>query len=174
MSHLLKVPLRNMLLILIIVPFRNMSSTFCKNIILFGTFSCVTKGNIYNRCRFLKEVIELKGIGDRIKRLRENLKETDKKWTQGYVADKIGIARVTYTAYENGTKTPPPDMIKKLANLYDVSTDYLLGNSNNDDVIDDPEFEEFIQNVRRWYKEAPKDREEDLQRLKRIFEAYKD
>src|SRR5690606_37326409 len=114
MSHLLKVPLRNMMLILIIVPFRNMSSAFCENIILFGTFLYVNERNIYNRCRFLKEVIELEGIGDRIKRLRENLKETDKKWTQGYVADKIGIARVTYTADENGTKTPPPDMVKKI------------------------------------------------------------
>lgn|SRR5690625_466787 len=116
----------------------------------------------------------LSDLAYKLKKLRENLKEVNGKWTQGYVAKNIGVARVTYTAYENGTKTPPPDMIKKLANLYDVSTDYLLGNSNNDDVIDDPEFEEFIQNVRRWYKEAPKDREEDLQRLKRIFEAYKD
>lgn len=37
----------------------------------------------------------------------------------------------------------------------------------------DSEFEDFIKEVRRWYKEAPKDKEEDLKRLRRIFEAYK-
>lgn len=164
------------MLILIIVPFRNMSSTFCENIILFGTFSYVTERNIYNRCRFLKEVIELEGIGDRIKRLRENLKETDKKWTQGYVADKIGIARVTYTAYENGTKTPPPDMIKKLANLYGVSTDYLLGNDEEVDLLSDEEIDEEIKKITEelnvWYKDEPENKREKLKMLRKIIKTF--
>lgn len=66
-------------------------------------------------------------FSDRLKNYRESLKEKDKKWTQQYVADKIGVARVTYTAYENGTKMPPFDTINKIAELFNVSTDYLMG-----------------------------------------------
>lgn len=73
------------------------------------------------------------GLPERLKWYRENLKDHDSKWTQKYVADKIGVARVTYTAYENGTKTPPPDIISKLADLFDASTDYLLGRTDNPD-----------------------------------------
>lgn len=112
-------------------------------------------------------------LPERLKKVRENLKDKDSKWTQKYVANKVGIARVTYTAYENGTKTPPPDMINKLADLFEVSTDYLLGRSEDAAVEDDEEFEAFIKDLRRWHKEGPKDKEEDFQRLKRIFEAYK-
>lgn len=67
---------------------------------------------------------------DRIKKIRENLKDEDGKWTQQYVATKIGVARVTYTGYENGTKTPPPDILNHLANLFEVTTDYLLGRTD--------------------------------------------
>ncbi len=42
------------------------------------------------------------------------------------MADKVGVARVTYTAYERGTKTPPLETVAKIANVLGVSTDYLL------------------------------------------------
>ncbi len=57
-------------------------------------------------------------FAERLKHLRELKKESNKKWTQKYAADKIGVARETYTGYERGTKTPP---------IFEVSTDYLLG-----------------------------------------------
>lgn len=118
-------------------------------------------------------MIILKTLGKRIKRLRENLKDEDSKWTQNYVAKQIGVARVTYTAYENGTKTPPPDIVKKLANLFNVSTDYLLGNTDDPYEIEDEELEEFIKNVRVWYKDAPKTKEEKLKLMKDMFELIK-
>lgn len=67
----------------------------------------------------------------RLKSYREKLKQKDSKWTQKYVADKIGVARVTYTAYENGTKMPPFDTINNIAELFEVSTDYLMGRTDN-------------------------------------------
>lgn len=118
----------------------------------------------------------LTGLGNRIRQLRENLKETDKKWTQSYVADKIGIARVTYTAYENGTKTPPPDMVKKLANLYGVTTDYLLGNEDEIDTMTNEEIDEEIRKITEelsvWYKDEPEDKREKLKMLRKIIKTF--
>lgn len=67
----------------------------------------------------------------RLKDYREKLKSKNSKWTQKYVADKIGVARVTYTAYENATKMPPFDTINSIAELFDVKTDYLMGRTDN-------------------------------------------
>ncbi|MNW45571.1 HTH-type transcriptional regulator Xre [compost metagenome] len=69
-------------------------------------------------------------VSKRLKAERETLKQNDPKWTQEYVADLIGVARPTYTAYENGTKLPPIDTFNKLADVFDVDTDYLSGRSD--------------------------------------------
>jgi hypothetical protein len=60
--------------------------------------------------------------------------------------------------------------------LFDVTTDYITGNSNKPNLSEQQSFEEFIEDpaLRRWYKELPKSKEEDLARLKRIWEAYRD
>lgn len=115
-------------------------------------------------------------LSKRLKWLRENQKDKDSKWTQQYVADNIGVARVTYTGYENGSKIPPPDIINKLADVFNVTTDYILGRSDNPNQTKEESFEEFIKDpeLRRWHRELPKSKEEDLARLKRIWEAYKE
>jgi len=68
-------------------------------------------------------------LGKRLKYLREQKKKEDSKFTQGYVANLIGVARPTYTAYENGTKQPPIETVNKLADLFDCTTDFLQGRS---------------------------------------------
>lgn len=115
-------------------------------------------------------------LSKRLKWLRENEKDKDGKWTQQYVADIIGVARVTYTGYENGSKIPPLDIVNKLADTFDVTTDYLSGRSDNPNQTEEESFEAFINDpeLRRWHRELPKSKEEDLARLKRIWEAYKD
>lgn len=67
----------------------------------------------------------------RLKSYREKLKKADSKWTQQYVADKIGVARVTYTAYENATKMPPVDTVNSIAELFGITTDYLMNRSDD-------------------------------------------
>lgn len=61
--------------------------------------------------------------------IKEILKEERKKrgLTQQQVAEHLNITRASYTLYETGKNTPTTDSIIKLANLYKVSTDYLLG-----------------------------------------------
>ena len=64
-------------------------------------------------------------------------KELRKKhgYTQQDVADHIGIDRVAYARYEGGSRTPPLQNLILMANLYNVSIDYLVGRS------DDPMYE---------------------------------
>ena len=43
-------------------------------------------------------------------------------------AEKLGVATPTLSAWESEKKSPPIEMILAMAELYNVSTDYLLGN----------------------------------------------
>ncbi|GMQ74326.1 helix-turn-helix transcriptional regulator [Tetragenococcus halophilus] len=60
---------------------------------------------------------------EKIKELRQQ-----KKFTQKDVAEKIGVTRPAYTAYEIGKRQPDFETLQKIAKLYEVTTDYLLGN----------------------------------------------
>lgn len=63
-------------------------------------------------------------------RLRE-LRESHGYSNQGMLADAIGIHRSTYSRIENGdTKTMSSEILIKLAKLYNVPTDYILGISD--------------------------------------------
>ena len=57
-----------------------------------------------------------------LKRARE-----EKQYTQQYVADVICTSRSNITKYENGQLEPNIETIGQLAELYDVSTDWLFG-----------------------------------------------
>jgi len=61
-------------------------------------------------------------------RLRELRRE--REMTQQDLSKAILVPRVTYTHYELGKRTPDLDTIIQLARYFDVTVDYLLGNSN--------------------------------------------
>jgi len=66
--------------------------------------------------------------GQRIKNLRES-----QGWTQFDLAEKLNVKQPTINRYENG-RVPEPGMLCKIADLFNVTTDYLLGRDvNNDD-----------------------------------------
>ena len=58
----------------------------------------------------------------RLKDIRE-----DRDLTQRQVADYLHIRQNTYSQYENGQRGLPIDTLIKLARYFDVSTDYILG-----------------------------------------------
>ncbi|SFG88187.1 Helix-turn-helix [Desulfotomaculum arcticum] len=60
-----------------------------------------------------------------LKRLSELRKS--KKWSLQYIADQLGIAKSTYAGYESGYREPSLEAMKKLANLFGTSVDYLVG-----------------------------------------------
>ena len=69
--------------------------------------------------------------------------------TQTAVAKELNINQRTYSQYETGANEPDIATIKKLANFFDVSIDYLLENDQNisdtDEIVD---FNNFILNGR--------------------------
>lgn len=60
---------------------------------------------------------------------------TDKCLRQEQVADLIGVTKSAISAYENDSRQPSYDILVRFANLYRVSTDYLLRRTD-DRVID--------------------------------------
>ena len=47
--------------------------------------------------------------------------------TQTQVAHRLNLSKTSISGYENNVKMPSQDVLIKLAGLYRVSTDYLLG-----------------------------------------------
>lgn len=64
-------------------------------------------------------------LGERLKKERER-----KGWSQLYVAEKLGITNTVLSNYERNYRDPDTSTLAKLADLYDVDTDYLLGRSD--------------------------------------------
>lgn len=46
--------------------------------------------------------------------------------TQQQIADKVGLALRSYQCYEQGVREPSLGMLVKLADVFEISTDYLL------------------------------------------------
>ncbi|MCO6542369.1 MAG: helix-turn-helix transcriptional regulator [Lactobacillus sp.] len=51
-------------------------------------------------------------------------------YTQEFVAQKIGVTRAAYSAYESGKRQPNFEILKCIAQILNISIDYLLENSN--------------------------------------------
>ena len=49
------------------------------------------------------------------------------EYTQREVAQMLGISQPSYIRYENGTSQPNLQTLAKIADIFDVSVDYLLG-----------------------------------------------
>lgn len=65
----------------------------------------------------------------RLKELR-----TQRHMLQKDVAQRLGIDRTTYAKYESGASEPNHETLLKLAELFDVSADYLLGREMSQNV----------------------------------------
>lgn len=62
----------------------------------------------------------------RLKELRMNL-----NLRQDQVAKFVGVSKNAISTYENDARQPSFEILVRLANLYRVSTDYLLGQTNS-------------------------------------------
>lgn len=62
----------------------------------------------------------------RLKDLRE-----DKDMKQSDIADYLKIQQTVYSRYERGFQNIPIEHLLKLADFYNVSTDYIFGRTNN-------------------------------------------
>lgn len=66
---------------------------------------------------------------DYIKRIRDLREDSDK--TQTEIAEHLGISKTMYARYERGANELPIRHLIKLADYYGVSTDYILGRTDN-------------------------------------------
>lgn len=91
-----------------------------------------------------------------VSRLRELLDE--KEITQKELSSRIGVSEVTVSRYLSGDRTPRTDVINSISNFFNVSADYLLGNSD----------------IRNPYKEAPEKTDEDIDLWLSKTDGYKE
>ena len=61
-------------------------------------------------------------FGERLRLLRKS-----RKWTQKDLADRLGITKSVISAYETSLRYPSYDILIRIASIFKVSTDYLLG-----------------------------------------------
>ena len=69
-------------------------------------------------------------IADKIKELR-----TARGMTQADFAARLGVSKSAVSSYENGSRLPSYDVLIKIAHIFKVSVDHLLGNDSKD-VVD--------------------------------------
>lgn len=106
-------------------------------------------------------------LGERLKVLRQN-----KKLTQKELADRLGIARTTYSGYENETREPDHETLQKIADFHSVSVDSLLGRKIG---LTEDKTEKAIKELVRKYnldltKEGTKEKLEAI--IKLVVEDY--
>lgn len=120
-------------------------------------------------------------IGQRLNSLRKS-----KKYSLQDMADRLGVAKSTYAGYESEYRQPPLETVKKAAIIFDTSTDYLLGHTDDpsptrveEDILDqqtqkmmnDPETSIFF----KGYLDAPEEKKKQMRDfMKFILEQEKD
>lgn len=66
-------------------------------------------------------------LREKIRRLRKT-----KDWSQAELAEKVGVHTVHLSHLETGRYQPSIDLLKKLAQVFEVSTDYLLNDDEDE------------------------------------------
>ena len=68
--------------------------------------------------------------------MKNNLKKLrkDAGYTQLAVQMKTGIEQALISKYENGERVPPTESLQILADLYNVSIDYILGRTDKPEI----------------------------------------
>ena len=65
-------------------------------------------------------------FGTRLKELRNN-----KHMSQEELGNFLNVGKSSISSYENGTREPSKEAIVKIAEIFGVTTDYLLGNTSS-------------------------------------------
>jgi len=81
----------------------------------------------------------MKFLGAKIAEARK-----DKKLSQRDLAKVLGVAKSTVGGYEAGSRNPDPETLLRIAEILDVSTDYLLGHKKEWIDTLSPELQRFV------------------------------
>ncbi len=100
---------------------------------------------------FKRRTIESRGevVGSILKYLRQKM-----EWTQSEVARKIGVVQQTYAGYESGKHQPNIEMIIRLADLYDMTLDFITGRYIGQEEQSEIEAEAYLrlEELQKFYK----------------------
>ena len=90
-------------------------------------------------------------FGERLKRLRKEANMTQKQ-----LAKCIWVTKATISNYELYERMPPPEILVKIASVFHVSTDYLLGLEQNASIdisgLDDTEIKILYELIQHFLK----------------------
>lgn len=93
----------------------------------------------------------------------DKLKELRGKRTQGDVANLLDISRATYSHLENNRIEPSMTVLNAIADLFCVSTDYLLGRSSDPRLTEDEDktVDEMAKRFMELIADLPKEEQEN-------------
>ncbi|WP_373757232.1 helix-turn-helix domain-containing protein [Streptococcus ferus] len=93
--------------------------------------------------------------------------------TQKEIAEKFKIKQPNYQQWESGKRKPSSDTLEKFATFFNVSTDYLLGNTdikNPNTEIDKEDLKESLRHSLGYTGEPPT--EEEVENMANAFLEY--
>jgi transcriptional regulator with XRE-family HTH domain len=108
-------------------------------------------------------------FGERLRWCRDK-----KGLTQKFVAEKIGVKNNTLSSYESGKRQPDYETLKKLADLYEVSIDYILTGEDQQGSSDEMWKELLDPQKQIFFKDLMDAPEEKIQELIRFWEFIKE
>lgn len=111
-------------------------------------------------------------LGNRLRKLREKENLSQKR-----AASIFGITNHQLSRYETGKANPDPDLIAKFADYYDVSSDYIIGRTNNpmgvvnEDGAETDVYEQFLNNDETLtFKGVPIDDDKKRKKILKLIE----
>jgi len=102
-------------------------------------------------------------IGKILKQLRN-----DMDLTQAELAKKIGVTTSSIGMYETEVRNPSYEVVVKLANFFNVSTDYLLGNTDSKNDVKPAVPKEYLSK----HKVTNRDLKQYQEEMKKSTEAF--
>jgi len=108
-------------------------------------------------------------IGSRLKYIREK-----RGWSQTFVCKKLSIPNSTLSGYERDYRSPDPEVLIKLSDIYEVSVDWILGKEDSRNNLPSAEdLQTTLQALKekraRWGARKLSDSEQEM--LEKILEA---
>lgn len=109
------------------------------------------------------------GFKERLKRLRK-----ERKWTQEELGKKINVTKVSVSGYENGNRSPDTETLQKIADIFMVTVDYLLGRSDDPELTETEETQ-MESDVSKWMKaieSLPPDEANEVREMVSSYAEY--
>lgn len=81
-------------------------------------------------------------IGSRIAELREQ-----RSWTQEQLSSSLGISRAALSHYEKNRREPDTETLSKVADIFGVTIDYLVGRTKRQEGTLDDDVRQFVDHL---------------------------